>query len=199
MNRNRKLLAAGAIFILGLLLAWPFRKDQGSDQPQKPPLPAGNFEIPDDRVVSSDSDRSIPTTPDSVTAQVASAATVSSNPPANSLTSFDIANHPALGESRSISGEIPSTEGPDQAENPGPVPTYSTATIPTGQPDDWPEELIHIIANGDTLERLAERYLNDPGRAMEIFDLNRDQLSNPHLLPIGIELRIPQDPARILD
>lgn len=35
------------------------------------------------------------------------------------------------------------------------------------------------------------RYLGDEARALEIFDLNRDVLDNPHVLRIGVELRIP--------
>jgi nucleoid-associated protein YgaU len=50
---------------------------------------------------------------------------------------------------------------------------------------------VHVIHNGDTLERLAERYLGDGARALELFDLNRDVLENPHLLPLGVELRVP--------
>jgi nucleoid-associated protein YgaU len=50
---------------------------------------------------------------------------------------------------------------------------------------------IHVVHDGDTLERLAERYLSDGSRALELFDLNRDVLENPHLLAIGVELRIP--------
>lgn len=63
----------------------------------------------------------------------------------------------------------------------------------------WPEEIVHIVHNRDTLEKLAERYLGDAGRALELFDLNRDQLANPHLLPIGAELRIPVPPRRESD
>ncbi len=54
-----------------------------------------------------------------------------------------------------------------------------------------PAERIHIVHEGDSLERLAKRYLDDAGRAMEIFELNRGALANPHLLPLGAELRIP--------
>jgi nucleoid-associated protein YgaU len=54
---------------------------------------------------------------------------------------------------------------------------------------------IHVLQNGDTLERLAERYLGDGSRALELFDLNRDVLDNPHLLTLGAELRIPMPPA----
>jgi len=50
---------------------------------------------------------------------------------------------------------------------------------------------IHKVAENDTLELLAERYLGSADRAMEILDLNRDVLSAPDALPIGVELRIP--------
>jgi len=78
-------------------------------------------------------------------------------------------------------------------------PTYSTAAGGTGavgsvdESDEAPTPRMHVVHNGDTLGRLAKRYLGDEGRALEIFDLNRDVLSNPHLLPIGAELRIPAD------
>ncbi|MGD9634764.1 MAG: LysM peptidoglycan-binding domain-containing protein [Pirellulales bacterium] len=49
----------------------------------------------------------------------------------------------------------------------------------------------HVVIDGDTLTRLAERYLDDPERSAEIYRLNRDVLTNPELLPIGVELRIP--------
>jgi hypothetical protein len=49
----------------------------------------------------------------------------------------------------------------------------------------------HIIIDGDSLARLAGRYLDDPHRAEEIFELNRHVLSDPELLPIGVEIAIP--------
>lgn len=58
----------------------------------------------------------------------------------------------------------------------------------------------HLVADGDTLTRLAERYLKDPNRAREILELNRDVLTDPDLLPIGAPLRIPgQLPQNDLD
>jgi hypothetical protein len=54
----------------------------------------------------------------------------------------------------------------------------------------------HLIADGDTLDRLAERYLQDPARAREIFELNQDVLRDPNLLPIGKPLRIPGEAGR---
>ena len=48
----------------------------------------------------------------------------------------------------------------------------------------------HRIIDGDTLEKLATRYLGDPHRWREIFKANRDQLRHPELLPIGVTLKI---------
>src|SRR5262249_32590315 len=40
-------------------------------------------------------------------------------------------------------------------------------------------EQTHIIADGDTLVALAQRYLDDPQRAREIYEFNRDVLKDP--------------------
>jgi nucleoid-associated protein YgaU len=56
----------------------------------------------------------------------------------------------------------------------------------------------HKITDGDTLGALAERYLGAASRSEEIFQANRDVLSAPGLLPIGVILKIPlpaSDPA----
>jgi nucleoid-associated protein YgaU len=50
---------------------------------------------------------------------------------------------------------------------------------------------IHKIVDGDTLESLAAHYLGFSARAAEIFEANRSVLSDPEILPIGLELRIP--------
>jgi nucleoid-associated protein YgaU len=50
----------------------------------------------------------------------------------------------------------------------------------------------HKIVDGDTLPLLAERYLGSASRAMEIYQANRDVLSDPGILRIGAELKIPQ-------
>jgi nucleoid-associated protein YgaU len=54
----------------------------------------------------------------------------------------------------------------------------------------------HRIVDGDTLAALAQRYLGSPSRAGELFEANRDVLSDPELLPIGTELKIPANDAR---
>ncbi|MBI3838728.1 MAG: LysM peptidoglycan-binding domain-containing protein [Planctomycetia bacterium] len=54
----------------------------------------------------------------------------------------------------------------------------------------------HKIADGDTLSKLAATYLDHSDRYLEIFELNRDVLSSPDLLPIGRELKIPPRRAK---
>jgi nucleoid-associated protein YgaU len=50
----------------------------------------------------------------------------------------------------------------------------------------------HKIVDGDTLALLAERYLGSASRAMEIYEANRNVLTDPQLLPIDTELKIPR-------
>jgi nucleoid-associated protein YgaU len=63
------------------------------------------------------------------------------------------------------------------------------------EPPQLPQPVVqvrrHRIRDGDTLESLALRYLDDEARAHEIFEANRGLLSDPMLLPIGVELTIP--------
>ncbi len=58
-----------------------------------------------------------------------------------------------------------------------------------GPADELPRT--HKIVDGDSLASLAERYLGEADRGGEIFAANRDVLTNPELLPIGVELKIP--------
>ena len=132
--------------------------------------PAKQTDVPD-AIVSLDAVDSSSAPGRQVVAKMASTAESASTVPSQS--GFDLKNHAAL------------------------VSQSSRATSADGAA--WPEEIIHIVHNRDTLEKLAERYLGDAGRALELFDLNRDQLTNPHLLPIGAELRIPVSPRRKSD
>ena len=50
---------------------------------------------------------------------------------------------------------------------------------------------VHTVERGDTLGAISKQYLGNVGRYMEIFNLNRDQLSNPDLIKIGQDLKIP--------
>ncbi|MCA9167411.1 MAG: LysM peptidoglycan-binding domain-containing protein [Planctomycetales bacterium] len=57
--------------------------------------------------------------------------------------------------------------------------------------DESARSRVHRINDGDTLKRLAARYLGDESRYSEIFAANRDILVRPDLLPIGQSLKIP--------
>jgi hypothetical protein len=69
------------------------------------------------------------------------------------------------------------------------APSFSPPPWPENAADDEPRR--HVIKDGDSLERLAGRYLDDPRRSNEIYEANRELLANPELLPIGVELTIP--------
>lgn len=49
----------------------------------------------------------------------------------------------------------------------------------------------HVVADGDTLAKLADIYLGDSQREWEIYHNNREVLNSPELLPIGAVLTIP--------
>jgi nucleoid-associated protein YgaU len=55
------------------------------------------------------------------------------------------------------------------------------------------------VADGDTLSSLAQHYLGDAGRWAEIYELTRDLLKDPDILPIDARIKIPhaepQSPA----
>lgn len=56
-------------------------------------------------------------------------------------------------------------------------------------------ERTHVVADGDTLPILAERYLGDAQLAQELYVYNQDRLQHPDLLPIGVILKLPNRPA----
>ncbi len=69
----------------------------------------------------------------------------------------------------------------------------SGRVLPLGPQPTLPAKPLkrHTIHDGDTLESLAVRYLGDSQRAAEILQLNRNVLSDPELLPIGMTIVIP--------
>jgi len=50
---------------------------------------------------------------------------------------------------------------------------------------------VHVVRRGDTLWDLSRRYLRDPFRWTEIFQLNRGTVANPHLIFPSERIRIP--------
>jgi nucleoid-associated protein YgaU len=125
--------------------------------------------------------------------------------PANVATSMDV-EPPA--EAQNWGSRQSPPDGFEQvaASPPTIVASYreaadSTASITPIGPPPWPRPTdgdlprTHVVVDGDSLARLAGRYLDDPRRSDEIFEANRGLLSDPDLLPIGVELVIPSRAA----
>jgi nucleoid-associated protein YgaU len=87
----------------------------------------------------------------------------------------------AFGENTSLAEATAIIDAPDLEVAPAPLSHADNTDQPRG----------HIIVDGDSLAKLAGRYLDDPQRANEIYELNRHLLSHPDVLPIGAELVIP--------
>ena len=50
---------------------------------------------------------------------------------------------------------------------------------------------VHTVASGETLSKISKTYLGDANRYMEIFNANKDQLSDPDKIKVGQKLTIP--------
>jgi len=70
---------------------------------------------------------------------------------------------------------------------------------------EWPNEIVadikatgaagdttYTVKAGDTLSKIAKEQLWDAGAYMEIFNANKDQLSDPNKIKPGQVLKIPQ-------
>jgi LysM repeat protein len=49
----------------------------------------------------------------------------------------------------------------------------------------------YTVESGDTLSKLAKRFLGDTSRYMDIFNINKDQLKAPDMIKVGQRLKIP--------
>jgi nucleoid-associated protein YgaU len=49
----------------------------------------------------------------------------------------------------------------------------------------------YTVQSGDTLQKIAQAVYGDASRWKEIFEANRDQISNPNVIRVGQELTIP--------
>jgi len=74
----------------------------------------------------------------------------------------------------------------------GVVPAQAIAGLvvaPAGAPGPTPDS--YTIRDGDDLTSIAARLYGHPGAAEAIWSANRDRLTDPNVLPIGLALRIP--------
>jgi nucleoid-associated protein YgaU len=177
VNRGRVVLLAGIVVVTGVVIALQFPKPKGE---------------------------SLPTTwnsssPQSSNATVTHAATptpmVGPVPPA--VERVEKLAEPLMPPSMSSAlAELdrrvfPIGDSPAKTSNSSHVPAPTAIATDARLVELDSRERSHEIADGDTLVRLAERYLGRADRGQELFEYNRDVLSNPNVLPIGKQLRIP--------
>ena len=72
--------------------------------------------------------------------------------------------------------------------------TGAAATSTTPQKDTTQKQTpaTYTVKPGDTLSKIAKEFLGDANAYMEIFNANRDQLTDPNLIKQGQVLKIPQ-------
>jgi nucleoid-associated protein YgaU len=63
--------------------------------------------------------------------------------------------------------------------------------VKEGGGDAWDSTQWHLVEKGDTLWKIAKHYYGDGSLYMQIFDSNRDILTDPNLIKVGQKLRIP--------
>ncbi len=95
---------------------------------------------------------------------------------------------PAIGAWESAALEQ-SSAPPEPSTWPSDAPA-KVVMAPVAAPSAEQTTRVHVVSDGDTLARLASRYLGDASRSAEIYARNREVLSHPDLLPIGAELQI---------
>ena len=168
--RKPKLIAAAAVLAVGLGLAWPWRRGESIPASVLPiSQPSTSFgSVPAPLVEGTSA--SAPTTVSATTIGLAGTA-----PPS------ELASASLLSQSVTVAKPVQVEAGQLALSGIGASEASPTAA----------RERSYIVQDGDSLERLAQRYLGDEGRAIELFDLNREVLENPHLLRIGTELKIP--------
>lgn len=86
------------------------------------------------------------------------------------------------------------------------VPTWSqevvadiqatTKAAPQAAPQAPARETTYTVKAGDTLSKIAKDHLGNANAYMDIFNANRDQLSDPDKIKPGQVLKIPQHTTR---
>ncbi len=100
--------------------------------------------------------------------------------------------NPGLDENRLRIGQqiiVPPREQAERllaAARPAPVRANSAAAATVR------DDLVYVVAAGDTLISIARNVLGDASRWEEIYALNRDRLESPDLIVPGMKLRLPE-------
>ncbi|HEY9721965.1 MAG TPA: LysM peptidoglycan-binding domain-containing protein, partial [Oscillatoriaceae cyanobacterium] len=86
-----------------------------------------------------------------------------------------------------------SKPAPKPAAPPAPkaAPAPAPKAPPAPAPKPAPAAPTYTVQSGDTLSGIAQRALGAAGRWTDIFNLNRDQISNPNVIHPGQVLKLP--------
>jgi nucleoid-associated protein YgaU len=85
-----------------------------------------------------------------------------------------------------INADIRVTGGPSAASS-APPPAAPAASAPAAAP----AAKTYTVKSGDSLSKIAKEQLGNAGAYMTIFELNKDQLSDPDKIQPGQVLRLP--------
>ncbi len=170
MDQRLRLLTAATVMLIGLGLALFFRRSSG--ETNLPVIIQSDSLVlrkqPDSRTLAAAQPPAVPS----------QSATPAEPRPMIVTPSEQPASPPELPKSYPTGGQPPATRwGSSMSE----MLPESASSPPT-----------HKIIDGDSLALLAERYLGSASRASVIFAANRYVLSQPEILPIGVELKIPR-------
>jgi nucleoid-associated protein YgaU len=81
---------------------------------------------------------------------------------------------------KDVVADIRVTGGPATTTGAGMKPSATTQTAKT-----------YTVKSGDTLSRIAKQHLGNANDYMKIFELNKDQLTDPDMIEPGQVLRLP--------
>jgi nucleoid-associated protein YgaU len=204
VSRKRKLLILAGILLAALVAAAPFlRPPEGaSDAPQAPRASSPKLHLAasqDDEafdlsVIADETDD-----PRDVDAPRAAAvirdqreldSTLDQSEKAFPLPELPDDFSTSLADDRIASSAASSP--PANVSNDEPAPQAPSVVSEPASSEEPPSALRrHTVRDGETLQSLAARLLGDAKYAEEIYRLNRERLPRRDLLPIGVELLIP--------
>ena len=90
-----------------------------------------------------------------------------------------------------INADIRVTGGPSSVAPTAPPPTASPARSTPAATATAVAPKTYTVKSGDTLSKIAKEHLGNAADYMKIFELNKDQLSDPNKINPGQVLRLP--------
>jgi nucleoid-associated protein YgaU len=196
MPLGKKIALVVIVLQASLATAWALRKETAAGDLSAAAPPTGEFIEPVTRRLTADSSARPPRAPMPFRLAPQSEAVLGAPVAATGSGGGESVALP-LNYQRTLSpvgALLRPLEGDSTAESSRegePVLELSPPAGPAAAVGDTTAPRHHKIVDGDTLSRLAAEYLGSSERYLEIYELNRDLLASPDLLPIGKTLMLP--------